>query len=137
MTIYLDANVFLTAILADTINGEKARRFLSNISKNPEAAVTSALTFDEVCWKVKQIKGFGDSVLAGENFLQLPGLSILDANQQVMANALSLIKIYQLNPRDAIHAATAILHGADTIISEDRDFDKIQEIKRISLSAYK
>ena len=37
----------------------------------------------------------------------------------------------QLEPRDAIHAAVVLNHGLEAIISADRAFDEITEIKRL------
>ena len=37
----------------------------------------------------------------------------------------------QLQPRDAIHAAVVLNHGLEAIVSADRAFDKITEIKRL------
>lgn len=44
--------------------------------------------------------------------------------------SLELIKEYNLLPRDGIHAATAFIAGAETIFSEDPDFDDIKGLKR-------
>jgi len=41
---------------------------------------------------------------------------------------------YDLKPRDAIHLSAAIEHGVFTIISEDKDFDKIKEIERLDFA---
>ena len=38
---------------------------------------------------------------------------------------------YKIKPRDAIHAAIALENGIETIVSYDRDFDKLEEIKRL------
>ncbi len=38
---------------------------------------------------------------------------------------------YDLKPRDAIHLSAAIEHSVFTIISEDKDFDKVKEIERL------
>jgi len=37
----------------------------------------------------------------------------------------------QLEPRDAIHAAVALNHDLEAIISADRAFDEMTEIKRL------
>ena len=38
---------------------------------------------------------------------------------------------YKLRPRDAVHAAAALENKITTIVSYDKDFDLIHEIKRI------
>lgn len=48
-------------------------------------------------------------------------------------SALQIIKEYHLDPRDAIHAATAIAAKAEAVVSTDAHFDKIKELKRRSL----
>jgi len=46
-----------------------------------------------------------------------------------------LLKNYQRKKfLNAIHAATAILNGEREIITDDADFDKVKELRRISLA---
>jgi predicted nucleic acid-binding protein len=60
-------------------------------------------------------------------------LTFLDVNDEILWSAYNLAKRYRLNPRDVIHLACALNHGIFTIVSEDKDFDKVKEIKRKSL----
>ena len=57
----------------------------------------------------------------------------IGANKSILFKAQQLIEEYNLKPRDAIHAATALVNGINEIISDDSDFDKIKEIRRIPL----
>ncbi len=41
------------------------------------------------------------------------------------------MSVYNIRPRDAIHAACALENNTNIICSFDDDFDKIKEIKRI------
>lgn len=34
------------------------------------------------------------------------------------------------DPRDSIHASTALIHGIYTIVSEDSDFDELVDLNR-------
>lgn len=52
-------------------------------------------------------------------------MRFLELNHGVIWKALELIRGYHLFPRDAMHAATAFIAGAQTIFSEDTDFDNI------------
>ena len=47
------------------------------------------------------------------------------------------MKTYEINPRDAIHLATALIFESSEIISSDTDFDNIKEIKRIDPKNYR
>jgi len=81
-------------------------------------------------WAVKKQRGETAGTTAGEVFLNMPGLTILDIKQDTLNSALNLLKKYHLNPRDSIHAASALNAKAEYIVSEDPDFDTITEIKR-------
>ncbi|MDL5503193.1 MAG: PIN domain-containing protein, partial [Candidatus Methanoperedens sp.] len=93
-------------------------------------ACTSFLTFDEVFYKVKKVKGPGVAIKNLEAFLTMPNMRFIDVNDGVIWKALELIRGYHLLPRDAIHAASAFIAGAKIIFSEDTDFDDIPGLKR-------
>jgi predicted nucleic acid-binding protein len=131
--IYLDSNVFLNAILNLEEEGEKARNIVQKLQKGEIAAATSALSFDEVFWIVKKHRNYDMALKAVKAFLEIPNLTFLDVNDEILWSAYNLAKRYRLNPRDVIHLACALNHGIFTIVSEDKDFDKVKEIKRKSL----
>jgi predicted nucleic acid-binding protein len=128
--IYLDANVFLSAILNQEDEGEKARDLLQKLQKAEIVAATSALSFDEVFWIVKKHRGFISALKAAKTLLEIPNLTFLEVNDQTLWSAYNLAEKYRLDPRDAIHIACALDHAIFTIISEDEHFDKVKEIKR-------
>ena len=128
--IYLDANVFLSAILNQEDEGEKARDLLQKLQKAEIVAATSALSFDEVFSIVKKHRGFISALKAAKTLLEIPNLTFLEINDQTLWSAYNLAEKYKLDPRDAIHIACALDHAIFTIISEDEHFDKVKEIKR-------
>jgi predicted nucleic acid-binding protein len=130
MTLYLDSNIFLYATLNTEAPGNRARSLLQRIRQGEEQAKTSALTLDEILWNVKKHRNLDDAIDAGEAFLNFPHLELAPVTGELVAFALSIIKKYRLNPRDAIHAATAITEKTDYIVSTDPHFDKIKELKR-------
>ena len=131
---YLDANIFILAAGSRSEIGEKARKFLQNLQAGRERAFTSALTFDEVVWKVSQIRNFDDALAAGSNLIKMSNLIFLDVNINIISKSLDLMRLYKLYPRDAIHAASALNNNIYEIISEDKDFDNIRGLDRKSLS---
>jgi predicted nucleic acid-binding protein len=128
--IYLDANVFLSAILNREDEGEKARDLLQKLQKAEIVAATSALSFEEVFWIVKKHRGFISALKAAKTLLEIPNLTFLEISDQTLWSAYNLAEKYRLDPRDAIHVACALDHAIFTIISEDEHFDKVKEIKR-------
>jgi hypothetical protein len=131
--IYLDANVFLNATLNQEDEGEKARNLIRKLQKVEIAAATSALSFDEVFWIVKKHRDFMSALRAAKALLEVPNLTFLEVNDETLWSAYNLAEKYRLDPRDAIHIACALDHAIFTIISEDEHFDKVKEIRRISI----
>ena len=127
---YFDSNFFIYAAIDRGKKGEWARNLLREIESGKESAVTSALTYDEFFWKVNREKGFKAALTATEALLEMPNLRFLEVDDEVIWKSFELIKNLELDPRDSIHAACALLHGVFTIVTEDKDFDRIGEINR-------
>lgn len=127
---YLDSNLFIYAALYTDERGQRARDLMKKIRKGEEKAITSALTYDEVTWKVKREKGPEASLKAGQSLLEMKNLLFVSIDDEVLWRAHNLIKEHELDPRDAIHLACSLKKGVYTIISEDEDFDDIEDINR-------
>ena len=133
--IYLDANVFLHAALQPPSSGiaQQACRVLNRAADGSFDAVTSALTWDEVVWNARHALGIDAANKAGRIMLAMPGVTLAPASAQVLGEAQKIAENTGLKPRDAIHAATALLAACDIIVSDDSDFDAFKRIKRISV----
>lgn len=127
---YLDSNLFIYAALYTDERGEKARDYIEKIRKGDEKAITSALTFDEVFWKLKEEKGFEEALKLGKSFLEMNNLLFVEVNDQVLWRSYQLIKKHKLDPRNAIHLSCSLEKGVRKIISEDKDFDDVGEVER-------
>jgi predicted nucleic acid-binding protein len=131
--IYLDANVFIYAILRsgkDKI-GEKSASLLFKIADNKVEAATSFLTWDEVLWSIKKYLGYKIALSESRKFLVFPNLTFVQADRMVLHFAQNIAEKYALHPRDSIHAATAALNNIKTFVSDDEDFDNVKGIKRV------
>ena len=128
---YLDANFFIIANFDAGPKGKKARTILGQILSGKEA-VTSALAMDEVMWVLhKQRKEELRDVI--EEIYSLPNVSVKAVSPDIPLSALNFMEENRLKPRDAFHAAVMKELGIKEIVSDDPDFDKVKEIKRISL----
>lgn len=63
------------------------------------------------------------------------GLHVHPFDTTVLTRALDLVAHTRLHGRDAVHAATALEHGFDTIVTADRDVDGIPGLRRIEPEA--
>ncbi len=128
--IYLDANFFILANFDLTEKGGNARKLQESIIQGRKA-VTSALVLDEVIWVL--IKNKKHSLLREtiQDIYSLPNTDIIEVNSMIPFSALDFIEKYNLKPRDAFHVAIMKEREIKEIASDDSDFDRVSEIKRI------
>ena len=127
---YYDSNFFIYGAIHSGKTGKWVREVIQSIEDGKASAVTSTLTYDEFFWKVKREKGYEAAVIATGSLLEMPNLRFLPVNAEVIWKSFELIKNLRLDPRDSIHAGCALIHGVFTIVSEDKEFDRIIEITR-------
>lgn len=131
--VYIDTNIFLNPILYDINKNQEAKKsknFLEEIITNKKIGFTSVLTWDEFVWIIRKTLGINIAIEKGEQFLVFPNLKIVKLSLTTINRAQDLISNYHIQPRDAIHAASALENKINKIISFDGDFDIINEIER-------
>lgn len=128
--IYLDSNVFIYAALGGDNEGSWCRDLIRSVAEGEDEALTSALTVDEVVHQVRVSRGLDASIQAGEAVLQMAHLTVAPADAETLWKSLDLGRQIGLDPRDAIHAATALIRSASELISEDADFDRVDGLRR-------
>ncbi|MBS3081785.1 type II toxin-antitoxin system VapC family toxin [Candidatus Pacearchaeota archaeon] len=130
---YIDTNIFINAILYDDEKAERCKEILKKIIEEKIMGCTSFLSWDELVHIIKKNKDRNIAIIEGEKFLKFPNLSFIELNQSVANKAQEMISKYNLGPRDAFHIASALSKDVKEIISDDSDFDKVNEIKRIKV----
>lgn len=133
---YLDSNVFIYPVVASEKTERKAslaKNLLLQVARGNLKVATSSLTWDELVWCVRRIAGVEIAAKEGERFLEFPNLRIIPVDEKILQISQRVVSRYGAKPRDAIHAGCAISNNIKEIISDDSDFDKIAEIKRVKL----
>ena len=133
--LYIDSNVFIYPAIYDPDaipEAARAKAKLHEIASGSIEAYTSTLTWDEVTWVIRRLFGPEKATAQGASFLKLPNLRLLKVDLEIVSQAQTLLEKYNLKPRDAIHAATAIRNGIDKIMSYDEDFDALPSLVRVS-----
>ena len=131
--IYLDANIFLYALTSEDKKTEHSKKIITQVAERDIEGCTSVLTWDEVLYVLTKEKGREEAIIEIKRFLKIPNLIFLDVNLNIINKALNISETYLLKPRDAIHAATAIINKCDKIASDNSDFDKLNELQRIKI----
>ena len=127
----IDSNIFLELFLEQQ-KKDACRLFLNKTINGEINAIISNFTIDSVLLvmfrhgsALEKMRDFLHKVISSK------GLSIYSITSSDRLRALQLIENYKLDYEDAIVLQSAISAGHGEILSFDKDFDKIKEIKRI------
>jgi len=126
---FIDSNVFFYSIILDGNYGRSCAEVLRKLQDGTILGATSSLVILEVANALrkfglaKQVRDVVDSVFSLE-------IKILDMTSSDVRNATEICQRLNINPYDCIHVAVMQHAGIKRIISADRDFDRISEIKR-------
>ena len=127
----IDANVLIYARGGFHPYRDACRRLLAEVEADREDANVDAEVLQEVMhvyWYRKQLERGLDYLerllVVFPTPLPVTG-DIISATREILAAHPGL------GPRDCIHAAVVLNHGLEAIISADRAFDEIPEIKRL------
>ncbi len=134
---YVDASAFIPAFSSSHREHSASVTVLDGIARGSFPATTSMLSWDEIVHVLRRTEGRAEAIAVSSSFLAIPRLVLRPVDREVVVLADVLLGRYGLFPRDAIHAATAILAGERDFISGDSDFDKVREFKRIPVEKVK
>lgn len=130
--VLLDSAVPLYALGADSALRDPCLQVLQLIATDELLAFASTEMIQEVVHhRLRKTGDRGASADDGRDLIEM--CTVLDFSATVLDLALDLIEQRsQIRGRDAVHAATALLHGIDIIISPDPAFDDVPGVRRIS-----
>ena len=129
---YLDANFFVIATIAEDEKGVRARAIANEIIKG-KLAITSSLTIDEVMWVLLKKQFKHDIRPIVEEIYGMKNLEVKEVPAGIPLRALDFMEKHDLKPRDAFPLAIMEHFGVKEIVSDDADFDDIPGIKRIKI----
>ena len=142
---YWDTTCFICFLNRDEIDRRAiCEDILRNARDGNVVLYTSTFTIAEVVypkrWSISGSRMLTDNEINFiSNMFRWTWLRKLDVDQRVAHRAVEYSRDYGLAPADAIHAATAVLHGVDALQKWDRDFSRVahlvtvEEPSRISL----
>lgn len=127
---FADTSVMVMAAGVEHPDREPCRAFLSRVAASDQRLHVSVEAIQEFVFhrmrRVARPAAVSEAhALAGSSVLHPFGIEVLD-------RALVLIADSGVRGRDAVHAATALGAGFDTIVSLDADFDQVPGLRRLS-----
>lgn len=126
---FIDSNIFLHSIYRSA-NTLRCQAFICKVESGEQNAIASVMVLDEVLFSLMKHTGREESERIIHKFISLPHLNVVGVAPEDFIESLSFVR-QGLEPHDALHAAVMRAQGVSTILSYDKDFDKIKSVKRM------
>ncbi len=136
MRAFIDSNIFIYAAQSHPVFGKKCRQIIEGIENEKIAAFTSSLNISEIGEVISRYVGKAEAVRAVELISALP-MSIEPVSKENTIDAISIFSKYNINYADAIMVSVMQEKFIDTIITNDKHFDKVKKIEVIKPKEYK
>ena len=130
---YLDSNIFIFAAIDNGKLGQDCRSIIKLINEQKIACAASFMVIDEVIWILKKKVGKDDAIKIVKAMLSMP-IKWIELDKSVIIKMLEIYEKTKLDPRDAIHFTSMKGSGLSIMVSEDKDFENVEGLERISAS---
>jgi len=134
--IYLDTNIFIYAIEGYTKFETELNELFEAFDAGNLQAITSELTLAEVLVKplidnnVKVCSAYENAIQSSQV------LEVVPINRTILRQSARLRSTINIRLPDAIHAATAILNGCTTFLTNDKRLEALSGINVVVLSNF-
>ncbi len=128
----IDANVILRFLTNDDpVKADACAKLLERVERNECRVWLPDLVLADIIWTLEKFYRTGKAEIVEllTPFVCLRGMYCTD--KKSVLHALSIYMRHNIDWTDAFVAAQIVSRGTETIYSYDRDFDKIEEIKRV------
>lgn len=128
--VFVDSNVFFYAKIMDREYGEACARFLRGVEAGEIEAATSVLIVVELANALRRY-GLGDEVKKVVDAVFSLNVSMLQLGSTDVRDAANIFDRTRISPYDCVHVAVMERERIKEIVSADRDFDRVSDIKRL------
>ena len=130
--IFVDANIFLEMFL-DNEKADDCESYLKSFTERNQTAVTTDfIVYSCLLMIIRKINSLKTAKEALIFFSNLPQLKIIVPSINELSNALDLMETNNLDFDDNLVVACMETYGITELVSLDKHFDKVKNIKRIS-----
>ena len=131
-TYFLDSTTLIHAIDKNAEYHDECLDVITRAAKGQINTATSLETLEETLFILSKLTTTTTGLRATWDFLKMTKIKKCEMNQTILEQALEIIETTPLKrPKDAINVATMLEHDIQTIISEDKEYDKVSLIQRM------
>jgi uncharacterized protein len=131
--VFIDSNIPMYVAGREHPLREPAARFLAKVHKGEVAACTSTEVLQEILYRYASLGERGLAKRVYDLFVAMcPEVFPVTLADTDLARDL-LLEVEHISARDAVHAAVMRNRGVKSIATFDVGFDKVPEIRRITL----
>lgn len=135
MRLYLDTNPLIYAVEGSSAIQAYCLQRLRAIAEHPAGTLlTSRLAYVECLIQPLRSKD-ADRRARFDAFFSDSGIVVADVSNEVLGLAAEVRAETRLKLVDSIHVATAIVHGADTLLTRDRDICDLGSLRGVVFEA--
>ena len=130
--IFLDTNIFLRYFeREDELIYKKVERLFLEIVQGNIIGISNALVIAEVIWVLKKFYDWDKEEICNNIELILETPNIKFRERSIIIEAVNFYRDKNINFIDAYNISYMQAYGIKEIYSFDKDFDKLEDIKRI------
>jgi predicted nucleic acid-binding protein len=131
VTLFIDANIPMYVAGREHRFKSPSTLFLRRVAEGKVRAASDVEVLQEILYRYHHLREIEKGFVVFEAFAQAVPV-IYPVLLEDALRAKELLRAHPgIKPRDALHAAVLRGRGLDTIVSYDRDFDRIPGIKRV------
>lgn len=131
-TYFLDSTTLIHAIDKSAESQKECLNIINKAAKGIINAATSLETLEETLFILSKLTSPSTALRVTHDYLKITKIKKYEMNLTIFENALEIMEITPLKrPKDAINVATMLEHHIPKIISEDKEYDKLNLIQRV------
>ena len=131
-TYFLDSTTLIHAIDKKAEHHKECLNIITKAAKGEINAATGLETLEETLFILSKLTSTSTALRATNDYLRMTKIQKYEMKLAIFEHTLEIMEITPLRrPKDAINVATMLEHHIPKIISEDKEYDKVDLIQRV------
>jgi predicted nucleic acid-binding protein len=131
-TYLLDSTTLIHAIDKKAEHHKECLNIITKAAKGEINAAISLETLEETLFILSKLTSTSTALRVTHDYLKMTRIKKYEMNLTIFEHALEIMEITPLKrPKDAINVATMLEHRIPKIISEDKEYDKVNLVQKV------